>query len=771
MRKKIGIKRILAFALAAVLILSLAGCGKDGGQSVAEGFVYVPEFVDLTPEEGEDSMNDPTLRGESLYYSVYQWNEETGSERKYYCWNLTTGEKTEMPLDLKIEGADWSYPMSGLNFDQDNNIICMMSASKSDENGNYSQTFYMLKFDAEGKKLLEQDITEAMKLEGSDNSYAQAVVVDKEGRVYLNVSGGGMNGGNSFIVVLDAEGKLLAQIDTGTDWISAMGMAADGTVLITRYGNGVGMECLEVDLANKSMGKSHEGVPSSYNSGSLISTPDGGLLVNDGTRLWKYDLATETAEEILTWTDCDINGSYVQMIQTLEDGRIVVLSQNWSNNTQELAYLTRMEAAKVTQKQIITLATMWSNQDLQEAVVKFNKQSDAYKVRIIAYYDDSTEWTETKYQDAMTALNNAITSSNCPDIIDLSYGNVNTYVSKGLLKDLSPYLENSSVKREDLLESVLDAYTFGDTLVCVPTAFTISTIMGRTSQLGNRTSWTIKDIMEFADQYPNAKLFNYSSKGSMLSTCLYYSSEAFIDYNNGKCNFESQDFLDILEFCNTFEAETDWDREGESFPKQISEGKILLNDVSIWEMTEMQMYSLMFNEPVTFIGYPTVDGSSGNRINGQNCYAITTKSKNADGAWAFIESMLQYEPQKEYGGRDSFSIRKDMLDENFEMAMKENGSFDENGEPYLDENGEPMIWPKVTWGYDDWSAEIYAATPEQVQAMRDLIDSAVAATNNDETVLTIIQEEAQAYFEGQKSAQDVATIIQSRVQTYISENS
>ena len=82
-----------------------------------------------------------------------------------------------------------------------------------------------------------------------------------------------------------------------------------------------------------------------------------------------------------------------------------------------------------------------------------------------------------------------------------------------------------------------------------------------------------------------------------------------------------------------------------------------------------------------------------------------------------------------------------------------------------------MIWPKTTWGYDDWEAEIYAATPEQVQAVRDLIDSAVAASNNDETVLSIISEEAQGYFEGQKSAKDVAGVIQSRVQTYISENS
>ena len=182
-----------------------------------------------------------------------------------------------------------------------------------------------------------------MKLEGNDNTYAQSVVVDKEGRVFMQISGGGMNSGNTFIVVLDAEGKLLAKvlikvqpphgigpiralyfqiqwqlsffpcgqiltiilllaglgmnsgntfivvldaegkllakIDTGTDWINAMGLAADGTVLVTRS-SGSGTECLEVDLANKSMGKSHAGVPNSYSSSSLISTPDGGLLIH-----------------------------------------------------------------------------------------------------------------------------------------------------------------------------------------------------------------------------------------------------------------------------------------------------------------------------------------------------------------------------------------------------------------------------------------------------------------------------------------------------------
>ena len=773
MKKKSCIKRMLALAAAATLMLSLAACGKGEQDKTPEGFVYVPEFVDLSSQENEQDISNPVLRGGNMYYSSHYWNEETGeSGQNFYCWNLVTGETERLPLDMSIEGADYSYPMTGLMFDPEDNMISLLSASRTDEEGNWSQTYYMLKFDQQGKQLLSMDISEALTLEDAESSYVQNAVVDNEGRLYMNVSSSGMNRSNSFIVVLDKDGKLLAQIDTGTDWVNGIGATEDGRVLISRYSQaGSGMECVEVDLANKTLGNSHSGMPSSYNSDAMNPAPGGGLLVNDGTRLWKYDLDSETTEEILTWTDCDINGSYVRMIQTLEDGRIAVYSQNWSNDTQEIAYLTRTEAAKVAEKKIITLATMWSNQDLQQAVVDFNKQSDTYRIRIITYFDETTEWTETKYQDAMTALNNAITSSNCPDIIDLSYGNVNTYVSKGLLLDLAPYLENSSVKREELMESVLDAYTFGDTLVCIPTGFTISTIMGRTSQLGDRTSWTIQDIMEFAAQYPQAKLFEYSSKGSMLGTCLQYSSDAFIDYNTGKCNFDSQEFLDILEFANSFETETEWDREGESLPKQLADGKILLNDIYIYEMDQMQVYSMMFNEPVTFIGYPTVDGSSGNRINGENCYAITTKSSNPDGAWAFIESMLQYEEVSEWGGPNNFPIRKDMLEETFAKAMKENGSYDEDGNIMLDENGEPMIWPKVTWGFDDWECEVYAATPEQVQAVRDLIDSSVAATNNDETIFNIIQEEAQAYFEGQKSAQEVANIIQSRVQTYVSENS
>lgn len=781
-------RKIQAFVLAAALTLSLASCGQTGDnegdnqqgpggetqqqqQIGVNGYVYVPEFIDLASGEGERDISEFQMQGEYLYYRSYFWDEENEkSGYKYYRRNVNTGESAELPLAFDMEGMNSWWPVGGLFFDDEGNITSLTSVySYSEEREDYSQFYWLYRFDSEGNLLEKKDLTEALTLDSQSEDYGgvQQVAIDQEQRVYAVISGGERN---AVIIVLDAEGEKLAQIDTGSNWLNGIAAMENGKVLVTRYGN-TGTECLEVDLAGKTLSAAHSGMPSSYNSDSLQAGPDGSLLVNDGSRLWKYNLDTDESEEILVWTDCDINGSYVRMTQALEDGRIAVYSQNWSDNTQELAFLTRKEVSEVPQKQIITIATLWSSQDLQEAVVKFNKQSDTYRVRINTYWDDNTEWSENKYQDAITALNNSITSSNCPDIIDLTYGNMNSYLAKGLLTDLAPYLEKSStVKREELMESVLNAYTYDGVLVSIPTSFSVRTIMGRTSQLGNRTSWTIKDIMEFAAEYPQSRLFGYSSKSSMLSTCLLYSADSFIDYNTGKCSFDSEDFQDILEFCNTFETETEYDREGDSIPKQIADGRILLEDISISDMEYMQMYALMFNEPITFIGYPTVDGSGGNRLYGQHCYAITTKSANPEGAWAFIESMLVYSPQPEWGGYGGLSIRKDMLEEYFAKAMEENMLKDENGDPILDENGEPIINPKTSWGYDDFTAEIYAATPEQVQMVRDLIDSAVASTNNDETIIKIITEEAEGYFEGQRTVADVCGVIQSRVQIYVSEN-
>lgn len=75
-----------------------------------------------------------------------------------------------------------------------------------------------------------------------------------------------------------------------------------------------------------------------------------------------------------------------------------------------------------------------------------------------------------------------------------------------------------------------------------------------------------------------------------------------------------------------------------------------------------------------------------------------------------------------------------------------------------------------TWGWGEFEVEIQPATQEDVDQVKDLVynTTAVSGAVSDD-ITNIINEEAAAYFSGQKSAEDVAKIIQSRMQVYLSE--
>ena len=151
-------------------------------------------------------------------------------------------------------------------------------------------------------------------------------------------------------------------------------------------------------------------------------------------------------------------------------------------------------------------------------------------------------------------------------------------------------------------------------------------------------------------------------------------------------------------------------------------------------------------------------------------YAITAKSSNKDGAWAFIENYLNqpFDNFYSYG----LPARKYALDDMVEKAMNMTYMTDENGEQILDENGNPIPEGGTSSiSYGDWEYSYHIPTQEEVAVLQDLINVAEpsSATGNDE-ITNIITEEAEAFFKGQKSVSDVANVIQSRVQVYVNEN-
>ena len=72
-------------------------------------------------------------------------------------------------------------------------------------------------------------------------------------------------------------------------------------------------------------------------------------------------------------------------------------------------------------------------------------------------------------------------------------------------------------------------------------------------------------------------------------------------------------------------------------------------------------------------------------------------------------------------------------------------------------------------GSDNFTVEVYAATEEQTNRMMEMIETAQTGERMDQEILSIIMEESSGFFEGQKSVENVAEVIQNRVQLYLNE--
>ena len=88
---------------------------------------------------------------------------------------------------------------------------------------------------------------------------------------------------------------------------------------------------------------------------------------------------------------------------------------------------------------------------------------------------------------------------------------------------------------------------------------------------------------------------------------------------------------------------------------------------------------------------------------------------------------------------------------------------------YIDDTGQRVEYDD-TWWLNGQEIIIPPMSEEETEKMIDFLSGCDRRVYMNSTVTDIINEEAAAFFENQKSAEDVARVIQSRVQIYVHEN-
>jgi hypothetical protein len=362
-------------------------------------------------------------------------------------------------------------------------------------------------------------------------------------------------------------------------------------------------------------------------------------------------------------------------------------------------------------------------------------------------------------------------SGDCPDILCLEYDDLKTYAEKDLLEDLTPYLENSGI---ELASGVTDGYTFNGKISAVPPIVRLRAFVCRSEDIECAellSSWTLEEMIEYVKNHPDQKIFDVGAS-KMLEYCLTFNQSRFIDWENYACSFESEEFYELLEFCNLYVGGDD---NINSYPAiNIVNHNALLYEVRITDPSDyIVLQQILKDENISFFGFPTDTGSGILMEESKGSYAISSTSGNKDIAWSFIESLITQVPQ--YGALTVSNgyptdLNTRTIYFNESMTNPYIAAADENGNLIEDENGEHVKTRNFIRSENFYGETYYYYIPfeDELVPISSLLDNA-QLTNGDSTILDIILENAEDYFSGIKSVEEVARQIQSRVSIYINE--
>lgn len=140
--------------------------------------------------------------------------------------------------------------------------------------------------------------------------------------------------------------------------------------------------------------------------------------------------------------------------------------------------------------------------------------------------------------------------------------------------------------------------------------------------------------------------------------------------------------------------------------------------------------------------------------------AMTTSCKNKDAAWQFMRVLLTDDYQKNLSW--GYPMSQKAFNEKLADAMKQQYTTDENGKQVPVSNG------GMSMG-DGIQVQFYAITKEEADQIKALINSVDRTANYDQSLTEIISEEAASFFSGDKTVDQVADVIQSRMTIYVNE--
>ena len=373
--------------------------------------------------------------------------------------------------------------------------------------------------------------------------------------------------------------------------------------------------------------------------------------------------------------------------------------------------------------------------ELLDAIVRFNNTDPQYKIEVVPI-------TYANEQERDRVLIDLATRTDL-DLLDTSFLPDNT-LDSGLLADMLPMIDaDESISREDFIEPLFALMTQKGGLYEYTARFTLLTMTTHPELYPGRENWTVENIEAIIQAHPEMEPLWHSYDRELITTLFCWAATAeFIDRETATCFFDSPAFVHWLELMK-------------ALPNggQYSEDPKLMNICYDLAFNAGHQEKYMMKGDYVVAGFPETEGTGSYYLKlgsspdawrgtmGANTrIGIMAASSKQAGAWRFVRMLME--------GADEISLSQ--------------------GIPVFKQSFERALEAEISDDFDE-RFQIEYFTAEDAEKLRQQVYGTTKMVDIDETLIRILREEINRYYEGQVTAEEAANAIQARARIYVSE--
>lgn len=426
-------------------------------------------------------------------------------------------------------------------------------------------------------------------------------------------------------------------------------------------------------------------------------------------------------------------------------------------DTPEIQPVTESTVQEKTDLSIAFLTNqMYSDFSIEEQAEKFRKSHGNYNLDVNVYMNDGDYYAES----AFNRLSLDILSGNVPDVIVAPPEKAHILQKNGYFTDIAPLMENyDGIKQSDLLGNVLESVSENGEIPLIYSSFMLETAAAKTSIAGNVTDWSFEEMKTAFAELPQDDnhdfLYNMLDDGTFRRYVTLKMFSGCID--NNSCGFSEvvPYIMDFISDAKTVGARYKTLNLPDNFENMLYDNRAVVNFFQINGINSSYTFNTCIpfhDEEFTFVGMPSMN-KSGAYTTVAYMYGITEKSGNKEGAWEFVSSLF-----------DTGSLTQKSLEcRGIPTTKKAVENLCGMGSYISNSIRAPYSYPN--------SDEKHEISDDKVNQLAEYISTVTLEPYADLQIESIIKEECGAVYAGERTPEECADILSSRVGIYLSEKS